>query len=114
MGWELEGSRYTVPSLRSFPSGGEAEMHIHIAQHCIITEPVVIPGIREGRRQHQDPTSQGPVTAGTAEQVQLGVRSLETDSPALCSPVPAPNKSLGVGVGARRKDRNVVLYVNNS
>lgn len=49
MGWRLEGLRYTVLSLRSFPPGGEAEVHVLIAQHVTGVEPVTVSGIREGR-----------------------------------------------------------------
>lgn len=45
----LAGLRYTVLSLRSFPPGGEAEVHILIAQHVTGAEPVTVSGIREGR-----------------------------------------------------------------
>lgn len=96
IGWGLEGSRYVVLPLRSFLSGREAERHIHITRHVIVTEPMTVPGVKEGGHQHQDPREgndflKGPHVQRAAEQV-----GLEISSPELCPRFPAPSKSPGV------------------
>ena len=85
-------------------------MHIRTAQRVIVTEAVAVSEIREGRPPHQDPEEgndfrRARIPQKAAEQVGLGMRSLEIDS-ALCFPAPAPSRSPGTVGWKRGKGRD--------